>query len=270
MGSFNSQYGNYYNTLSKKNYGQNRLSYNGQSSFQQPFFTKKKLLRTFEIQLIGTLVLFLVAFTCKIYVNPQTKAVYTYSKSIVNQNFDYKSAMIYLKEINVNSLIASVKSGNITDIQSKVINWIDILKTKFTGGKTTRENISHNFILPVSGKLIQSYGSIKDNNKNLVKFRKGINIYSTLNSDVKASYDGFIKEIGEDKSLGKYLVIDHGSGIETKYAHMDSLKVKKGDKVIKGQIIGRAGSTEDRKNSSLYFELTYMGEELNPQEYLNI
>lgn len=270
MGSFNSQYENYYNTLSKKNYGQNRLSYNGQSRLQEPFFSKKKLLRTFEIQLIGTLILFLFAFTCKLYVNPQTKTIYSYSKNIVNQNFDYKSAILYIKAINVSDLAISIKRGNVTDIQSKVINWIDILKTKITGGKTTKENISHNFILPVNGKLIQGYGKVKNTSTGAVEFRKGVDIDSPLNTDIKASYKGFIKETGEDKSLGKYLVIDHGSGIETKYAHMDSLKVKKGDKVNKGQIIGKSGNTGDEKYSSLYFELTYMGEDLNPQEYLNI
>lgn len=270
MGNFNSQYENYYNTLSKKGYGQNKLPYKRQSNIKESIFSKRKLLRTFEIQLIGTVVLFLFAFTCKLYVNPQTKMVYNYSKNIVNENFDYKSAILYVKSIDVNNLVKSIKNGNITDFQNKATNWIDSVRTKVMGGKTTKENITNNFIVPVNGRVLQGYGQMKNSTTGEVEFHKGIDIECSLNTDIKASYNGFIKETGEDKTLGKYLVIDHENGIETKYAHMNSIQVKKGDKVNKGQIVGKSGNMGNVTSPSLYFELIYMGENLDPQQYFNI
>lgn len=270
MGSFNNQYENYYNSLSKRGYGQNKLPYNKQSRVENPIFSKKKLLRTFEIQFIGTLILFLCAFTCKFYVSPQTKNAYNYSKNLVNENFDYKYALSYVKSIDVNNIVKLIRSGNITDFQTKAINWIDNVKTNVTGGKTTKESINHNFIVPVNGKVLQPYGQMKNSVTGEIEFHKGIDIEAPLNTDIKSSYSGFIKEIGEDKTLGKYLIIDHGSGIETKYAHLDSFQVKKGDKVNKSQVIGKSGNTGKTDSPSLYFELIYMGENLDPQQYLNI
>lgn len=266
MGSFNSQYENYYSTLSKKGHIQNNLPYSRQTRIENKFFSKSKILKIIQLQLAGTLILFMCAFICKFYVNPQTKAVYSYSKNIVSENFDYKSSIRYLKSIDVNSLIIYVKSANITEFQSKIINWIDSVKTKIIGGRTTKDNISNNFMMPVSGKIMQGYSAAKDSNTSKNQLNKGITIYSSINSSVKASYRGVIKEVGEDKTVGKYLVIDHGSGIETKYAHMNSIKVKKGDIVTKGEIIGDL-SNNDEGSSLLYFQLIYMGENLNPQEF---
>jgi murein DD-endopeptidase MepM/ murein hydrolase activator NlpD len=270
MGSFNSQYENYYSTLSKRGYGQNKLPYGRQSKIQGHFFNKKRLIRTFEIQLIGTLILFLFVFTCKFYVNPQTKAAYNYSKNIVNENFDYKAALVYVKNIDVNTIAKNIKNGNVTDFQTKSINFIENIRTNITGGKTTKQNISHNFVVPVNGKVIEPYGQSKNSTTGDIEFNKGIDIDTALNTDIKASYSGFIKETGEDKTLGKYLVIDHGSGIESKYAHLDSFQVKKGDKVNKSQVIGKSGNTGKVISPCVYFQLTYMGETIDPQQYLNI
>lgn len=270
MGSFNSQYENYYSTLSKRGYGQNKLPYNRQSKMQDSFFNKKRLLRTFEIQLIGTLILFLSVFICKFYVNSQTKVIYDYSKSIVNKNFDYKSAILYVKSIDINNVVKDVKSANVTDLQTKSINFIEDIKTNITGGKTTKQNISHNFVVPANGKVIEPYGQVKNSATGNIEFHKGIDIDIALNTDIKASYSGSIKETGEDKTLGKYLVVDHGSGIETKYAHLNSFVVKKGDKVNKNQVIGKSGNTGIVVAPCVYFQLTYMGGSLDPQQYLNI
>ena len=241
MGNFNSQYENYYNMLSKRVYGQNKLPYNRQPKAEASVFSKRRLLRILEIHLIGTLILFLFAFTCKFYVTPETKVAYNYSKNIVNENFDYKSALSYVKSIDVNNIVKSIRNSNITDFQTKAINWIDSIKIKVTGGKTTRDNISNNFIVPINGKILKPYGQTKNSTTGEIEFHKGIDIEAPLNTDIKASYSGFIKEMGEDKTLGKYLTIDHGSGIETKYFHLYCFQVKKDDNVNICEVIGRFG-----------------------------
>ena len=64
-------------------------------------------------------------------------------------------------------------------------------------------------------------------------------------------------------------MIDNGSGIETKYGYLSVVNVKKGDNVKKAQVIGKSGSMGTPAVSSLHYEILYMGENLNPAEYVS-
>lgn len=65
-------------------------------------------------------------------------------------------------------------------------------------------------------------------------------------------------------------MIDHGEGIETKYGHLNLLSVKKGIEVKKGEVIGKSGNTGKSTGPHLHFELLYMGESKNPEDYIAI
>lgn len=68
---------------------------------------------------------------------------------------------------------------------------------------------------------------------------------------------------------GNYVKIDHGDGIETLYAHMQSVSVKVGDKVIKGQVLGKLGSTGRSTGPHLHFEVRDHGTKVNPLNYVS-
>ncbi len=205
--------------------------------------------------LIGVFLLLIFVLGLKAFSNPKTQMVYNYSKKIVNENYDYKKVINKTKDLDVKSL------------EDKILKYIDTFKSKVTGEKTVEEIISDDFVLPVNGKITSKYGEREDPINKKKAFHKGIDIDSKENTEVLASFSGTVKECGEDKELGKYILLDHGQGIETKYGHLNKIKVKKGEEVKKGKTIGESGSTGKSTGAHLHFEIIYMGENKNPQDY---
>ena len=254
MGSYNSQYEEYYRNL-KKRKDRNESNYFSKRSYSPAAgYIGKRIIR----DLIGAAVLFFMVIVCKLVVTPQTQAVYNYSKKVVNESYDYKQ--IYTK----------IKSFNIKTIEEEATDFIEKAKAKITGGKTIKEKIENQFQLPVEGKITSSYGSRVHPIDKSKKFHEGIDIDVSENTDVKASFDGKIKDSGEDKTLGKYIVIDHGEGIETKYGHLNSILVEKGKGVKKGDTLGKSGNSGKSTAPHLHFELLYMGESKDPENYIAI
>jgi murein DD-endopeptidase MepM/ murein hydrolase activator NlpD len=264
MGSYNSQYESYYNSISSRVNGGR-----GPNSKQRKrkYFNKERVIRTIKIQLLGTLVLFSSVVICKIYATPQTKFIYSFAKNTLNENYDIKSIVKFSSNINVSNIQKYVETENLNDIENKVENLIDSERAKITGGKTIKQQINQEFAAPVSKKI-----SLFSNN-NIYKKKEinnGVEFYIPINTDINTVYDGVVEETGDSKEDGKYIVIDHGSGIETRYSHLNLIDVKKGSKVNKNQVIGKSGNTGEDKSSNLYFQLMYMGEKLNPMEYIKI
>ncbi|EKS4343176.1 peptidase M23 [Clostridium sporogenes] len=254
---YNSQYEEYYNSLKNRkttNLKNNNYMYgqwnNRKESSNMKFF-QKRIIR----DLIGVFLLLIFVLGLKAFSNPKTQMVYNYSKKIVNENYDYKKVINKAKNLDANL------------VEDKILKYIDTFKSKVTGEKTVEGLISDDFVLPVSGKLTSKYGEREDPVNKKKAFHKGIDIDAKENTEVLASFSGTVKECGEDKELGKYILLDHGQGIETKYGHLNKIKVKKGEEVKKGKTIGESGSTGKSTGAHLHFEIIYMGENKNPQDY---
>lgn len=101
MGSFNSEYENYYSNLRKRNISKPgyRMKNNSTKKTDLSFIERRII-----TDLIGVLVLFCLIISCRLIVNPTTKAIYQYSKNIVSENYDYKGALSRIEGISVLSL----------------------------------------------------------------------------------------------------------------------------------------------------------------------
>ena len=124
-------------------------------------------------------------------------------------------------------------------------------------------SLSEDFIWPVRGKIIASFGQ---NFNNMVN--KGINIQTYGVSDVVASRSGKVIFYTDNlKGFGKTIIIDHGDGFSTVYTGNSHVFVKVGDNVQQKTVIAKAGSNGD-KNTYLHFEIRKGHLPQNPYFYL--
>ncbi len=126
--------------------------------------------------------------------------------------------------------------------------------------------VSHRpgFIWPVKGEVISSYGP-KDGGM----YNDGINIAAPRGTPVLAAADGTVAYVGHTlQSYGNLVLIRHGGGMITAYAHMNSVSVRQGMHVVRGQPIGSVGSTGTVAHSQLHFEVRRGKETIDPRQYL--
>jgi len=124
--------------------------------------------------------------------------------------------------------------------------------------------------MPLSGPVNSGYGYRKDPFNSKSAFHPGIDIDAKFRQQVKATADGIVKKTGWYHSYGKSVIIDHKLGYETLYGHLSIIKVKKGQTVRSGDIIGLAGSTGRSSGTHLHYEITNNGKRKNPQKYLSL
>jgi len=101
-------------------------------------------------------------------------------------------------------------------------------------------------------------------------YHLGIDLACAMNTDIYAANAGEIVTSTYHNSYGNYVVIDHGGGKATLYAHMNQRLVNVGDKVEKGQLIGKVGTTGSSSGYHLHFEVRENGEVQNPRNYINL
>ena len=132
-----------------------------------------------------------------------------------------------------------------------------------TPGKTAKPSKS-GFIWPVEGKVVSKFGTTADGLRN-----DGINIAAPAGAPVRAAADGIVAYAGNQlRGFGNLVLIRHASGLITAYAHNQSLLVKKGDKVSRGQVIARVGSSGNVSKPQLHFEVRKNEEPVDPMKYL--
>lgn len=103
----------------------------------------------------------------------------------------------------------------------------------------------------------------------VTKMHNGIDIAGGMGVDIVAADSGTVLFAGNSSSYGKYIVISHGNGITTLYAHCSQLLVSAGASVTKGQTIAKVGSTGKSTGPHLHFEVSVNGTRRNPLDYVN-
>lgn len=122
--------------------------------------------------------------------------------------------------------------------------------------------------LPAKGEIVSHFGKHKHPEFNSFTFNNGISIAAPLNSEIKAVYDGEIVFADRFKGYGNMLIVDHGGGYFTLYAHTAAILKKVGATVRKNDVVAQVGDTDSTNGSKLYFEIRYQGKPVDPEPWL--
>jgi len=125
-----------------------------------------------------------------------------------------------------------------------------------------------NLCWPVQGRISSGYGWRIHPITGEQQFHTGIDIAVPAGTPVKAAAPGIVAHSGWVSGFGLTVIIDHGQGITTLYAHNSQLRVKAGQWVEAAQVIAEVGSTGRSTGPHLHFGLSIYGNEVNPMHYL--
>jgi len=120
----------------------------------------------------------------------------------------------------------------------------------------------HYRLWPAEGVVSSAFGPRKGG------IHEGLDIAAAEGESIKALNDGKVVFAGERGSYGNAVIINHGGGLRTLYAHASKLLVAPGDYVREGQVIARVGNTGRSTGPHLHLEVLYRGQPLDPENSL--
>jgi septal ring factor EnvC (AmiA/AmiB activator) len=121
---------------------------------------------------------------------------------------------------------------------------------------------------PCQGEIVQQFGRSLDQKSKTLAFEKGIDIQGKWNDDVKCVYDGVVVYSNWFEGYGKLLIVNHGEGYYSIYAHLSEILVRQDQKVSRWQTIGRLGDTGLLGGPRLHFEIRHKETPENPLDWL--
>jgi murein DD-endopeptidase MepM/ murein hydrolase activator NlpD len=124
-------------------------------------------------------------------------------------------------------------------------------------------------VWPVNGRLLSRYGERTDPFSGEGEYHTGVDISASMGTPVHAAADGVVSQAGYMSGYGKMVVIDHGNGMSTRYAHLSRFDVVPGQEIHRGDVLARSGATGKVTSPHLHFEVRRGGVPMNPMNFLN-
>jgi murein DD-endopeptidase MepM/ murein hydrolase activator NlpD len=123
---------------------------------------------------------------------------------------------------------------------------------------------------PVDGRLIGSFGMRQDPfSGEDQEFHKGVDISGVVGTPVHVTADGIVSFADMESGYGRLVVVDHGGGYETWYAHLSKFYVHTGQEVRHGELLGAVGTSGRVTAPHLHYEVHINGRPMNPYQYLS-
>lgn len=184
---------------------------------------------------------------------------------------EYEDTEAAMEEAEQEMLALVAKQGDLTAEQKAEIAKAEAAKSSggssSGGGSVVATGI---FIWPsVSNKVTSSYGGRIHPITGIATNHAGIDIGASYGSSVYAAASGVVVQAGWNGGYGNYILVNHGNGYMTAYAHMSQLKVSSGDTVVQGQVIGLVGSTGTSTGNHLHFEVYVGSSRTDPLNYFS-
>ena len=126
-------------------------------------------------------------------------------------------------------------------------------------------------IQPVANKdlkrMASGYGMRIDPIYGTTRFHEGMDFSAPTGTDIYATGDGVVVKMGWQTGYGNTIVIDHGFGYQTLYAHLKEFRTQRGKRVVRGEVIGGVGNTGKSSGPHLHYEVHKDGRVVNPVNF---
>ena len=122
--------------------------------------------------------------------------------------------------------------------------------------------------VPVRGQVVGTYGRHKHPEFNSYTISNGISISAPAGTEIRSVYDGQVIYANAFKGYGNMVIIDHGGGYFSLYAHSSRILKSVGATVSGNEVVALVGDTDSPKGTQLYFEIRYQGKPIDPSPWL--
>ena len=137
-------------------------------------------------------------------------------------------------------------------------------------GAVTKIEVAVPSINPVEiMKFSSGFGYRNAPTRGASRNHKGIDIPGPVGTPIYATADGMIGRAQWVSGYGKYVEIEHGNAVQTRYGHLSAMNVVPGQRIRKGDVLGYMGSTGRSTGSHLHYEVRIAGEAINPTAFLS-
>jgi murein DD-endopeptidase MepM/ murein hydrolase activator NlpD len=168
------------------------------------------------------------------------------------------------------ALVEDIMSANRLSYSSKIYTGQRLFIPLEAVSVCSNVNISTQYSWPVYGKISSEFGWRKDPFTGASTFHSGMDIAVQQGAPVFAARDGTVIEAADNGGYGLNIIILHADGSRTRYAHLSHISVYSGQRVVRGELIGRVGETGRATGPHLHFEIVDSRNQCkDPRSYLS-
>ena len=201
-----------------------------------------------------------------------------------NSKLAKKSEMFELEPVgdllatNLGGPLVEITPMTELDLQEAITKLVSALGSRDEYMSSVEADVLQNSVLkdmlPNSKPITAAYKSSSfgwrvDPFRGTRAFHEGLDFTARTGTPIRAAADGIVTTSSNTSAYGNLIKLNHGAGLETRYAHASKLLVKRGERVIKGQKIALVGSTGRSTGPHLHYEVRLNGHALDPRKYLN-
>jgi len=180
----------------------------------------------------------------------------------------FSSVLDYSKSLEANEMISSI-DNYVESIEMKIKlendNYSEIKNTFLTNSELYDALPA---VKPTTGNFGDRFGMRRHPILKIKRIHNGVDFLTYYNTPIYAPGGGTIEYIGRNGGFGKMIIINHGFGYKTRFAHLNKYKVKKGQKVKRGELIGLTGNSGLSTGPHLHYEIRHNGIALNPRNFI--
>lgn len=193
----------------------------------------------------------------------------------IKANYEKKKIILYNTKV-LRDEAASKLTQEETELSAKIDEYRNqILTVEAEISKITTANLDTQYIggemaWPVPGytRITSNYGMRTHPITGIYKLHTGVDLGAPMGANFVAANDGVVTKAGYNGAYGNMVIIDHGGGISTLYAHGSEILVTVGQTVKKGDVILKVGSTGYSTGAHAHFEVRVNGQVVNPLPYI--